>query len=582
MNQTHHMKPIAAGLAGLGRGGDSMLVHMQPREVAGLQRLAMAHGGSLTVNPETGLPEAGFLGDVLGAVAPIALGFALGPAGLGLSSLQAGLATGLLGWAVTGDLGKGIMSGLGGYGGAGLGGTLGKLGSTVTAVPETAATPLLGGSAAASSAPSLTSSALSGANAVPLAGSTPLVTNAAPYVMPTANQVAAGVTNAAGTVNLANTTVAGAPSVLGGLKYAAANPLEFIKNNPGAAFTAASPLLAAATTTPQTTFPTQQQEKSNYEGPYYPTQRDARFPTQEERQQLGTKEYQYFNPVHPYPGFDNYDPNYRGYAEGGDVNETPDPDSNPAEYQSGQYGAPLLNKAVGGLESFADGGSTAEKNYGLSTVSNQAYDSYAIPPSYLKDQIAAREKQITDLMNPYGEKNSPQSNMGIAGFFGRLINPVLNPGLTRAQAEAKVGPAPTWNPPTPSAPMQGPTTAYTGSGITALPQRQPTQNLNLAQGFSDMSKDILNSGPMYAKGGYLDGPGDGMSDSIPATIADKQPARLADGEFVVPADVVSHLGNGSTKAGAQRLYAMMDKVRKARTGTTKQGKQINPNKYMPA
>jgi hypothetical protein len=172
--------------------------------------------------------------------------------------------------------------------------------------------------------------------------------------------------------------------------------------------------------------------------------------------------------------------------------------------------------------------------------------------------------------------------MGIAGFFGRLINPVLNPGLTRAQAEAKVGPAPTWNPPAPSAPMQGPTTAYTGSGITTLPQRQPTQNLNLAQGFLDVSKDILNSGGEFAKGGYLDGPGDGMSDSIPATIADKQPARLADGEFVVPADVVSHLGNGSTKAGAQRLYEMMDKVRKARTGTTKQGRQINPNKYMPA
>jgi hypothetical protein len=70
-----------------------------------------------------------------------------------------------------------------------------------------------------------------------------------------------------------------------------------------------------------------------------------------------------------------------------------------------------------------------------------------------------------------------------------------------------------------------------------------------------------------AKGGYLDGAGDGMSDSIPATIEGKQPARLADGEFVIPADVVSHLGNGSTKAGSKRLYAMLDKVRKARTGT---------------
>jgi len=93
-------------------------------------------------------------------------------------------------------------------------------------------------------------------------------------------------------------------------------------------------------------------------------------------------------------------------------------------------------------------------------------------------------------------------------------------------------------------------------------------------------------GPIaFAKGGhqgYLDGAGDGMSDSIPATIEGKQPARLADGEFVIPADVVSHIGNGSSKAGAKNLYAMMNKVRKARTGNPKQGKQINPNKYMPA
>jgi len=87
----------------------------------------------------------------------------------------------------------------------------------------------------------------------------------------------------------------------------------------------------------------------------------------------------------------------------------------------------------------------------------------------------------------------------------------------------------------------------------------------------------------YSDGGrMLKGPGDGMSDSIPATISGRQPARLADGEFVVPADVVSHLGNGSTDAGAKQLYSMMDKVRKARTGKKAQGKQINPSKYMPA
>ena len=89
----------------------------------------------------------------------------------------------------------------------------------------------------------------------------------------------------------------------------------------------------------------------------------------------------------------------------------------------------------------------------------------------------------------------------------------------------------------------------------------------------------------YAAGGnprLLKGPGDGMSDDIPATIADKQPARLADGEFVIPADVVSHLGNGSTEAGAKQLHDMMDRVRIARTGKKSQGKEIDPDKFMLA
>jgi hypothetical protein len=86
----------------------------------------------------------------------------------------------------------------------------------------------------------------------------------------------------------------------------------------------------------------------------------------------------------------------------------------------------------------------------------------------------------------------------------------------------------------------------------------------------------------YAAGGkLLKGPGDGMSDSIVANIGGKQPARLADGEFVIPADVVSHLGNGSTDAGAKQLYKMLDRIRHARTGNKKQGKQINPNKFLP-
>ena len=104
-------------------------------------------------------------------------------------------------------------------------------------------------------------------------------------------------------------------------------------------------------------------------------------------------------------------------------------------------------------------------------------------------------------------------------------------------------------------------------------------------GASTRSRSTYGGRPKrYATGGYLNTGGeigDGMSDDIQATINNNQPAALSDGEFVVPADVVSHLGNGSSDAGAKRLYDMMDKVRKARTGTKKQGREINPEKMMP-
>jgi len=81
--------------------------------------------------------------------------------------------------------------------------------------------------------------------------------------------------------------------------------------------------------------------------------------------------------------------------------------------------------------------------------------------------------------------------------------------------------------------------------------------------------------------GYLKSAHDGMEDKIDATIDNKRPAKLSGGEFVIPADVVSHLGNGNSEAGAKQLYALMERVRKARTGTADQGKQINPKKYLP-
>lgn len=130
-------------------------------------------------------------------------------------------------------------------------------------------------------------------------------------------------------------------------------------------------------------------------------------------------------------------------------------------------------------------------------------------------------------------------------------------------------------------------------GAYATPRQTPVSR-NVVAGAGDVGVDQMTGmermagGGIANLGGYSDGgrllkgPGDGMSDNIPATIGRKQPARLADGEFVVPADVVSGLGNGSTDAGAKQLYKMLDKVRSARTGTKKQGKQIKPEKYTPA
>jgi hypothetical protein len=119
-----------------------------------------------------------------------------------------------------------------------------------------------------------------------------------------------------------------------------------------------------------------------------------------------------------------------------------------------------------------------------------------------------------------------------------------------------------------------------GSGTQADPRQ------NLARGGKIQGGLGLLANTYKAGGRLLRGPGDGMSDSIPAVIKQSrggmpQRAALADGEFVIPADVVSHLGNGSTEAGSKKLYEMMDRVRHARTGRKAQGKQINPNKFMP-
>jgi hypothetical protein len=150
----------------------------------------------------------------------------------------------------------------------------------------------------------------------------------------------------------------------------------------------------------------------------------------------------------------------------------------------------------------------------------------------------------------YGAAGSPVGNLGLGSIGPNMGNPNMGYPDNAGTPYGYAG----------GGGILGPDDAYNASGP-------------LDQGFHFAA----GGGPRFLSGG-----GDGMSDSIKAKINGTQEARLADGEFVIPADVVSHLGNGSSKAGAKQLYKMMDKVRTARTGTKKQGKQINPNKYLTA
>jgi len=113
-------------------------------------------------------------------------------------------------------------------------------------------------------------------------------------------------------------------------------------------------------------------------------------------------------------------------------------------------------------------------------------------------------------------------------------------------------------------------------------RRLTAEDVRAQQGMAGGGLASLNAFKAGGEPRFLKGGGDGMSDDIPATIGGRQKAALSDGEFVVPADVVSHLGNGSSRAGAKKLYSMMDNIREARTGKERQAPEINAERYMPA
>lgn len=426
----HH---AAQHLKAQGRGPDDQLIHMSGKEVAGLQALAMAHGGTLTINPETGLPEAGFLDDILPTV--------IGAAGMyfGIDPMTTAAIMGGGTALQTGDLGKGLMAGLGAYGGGSM------MGSAL-------------GSGTASLAGTMSEGAQLAAGAGDATAGMNAVTNA--------DKLAAFNPSVAGLGGYKNIAMAAAPAIMGAMQ-------------PGAAPAAA-------------------QDR----GMVRPYEFSYNAQTPENPPPLGTQ-----------------------YQPGQDTSER-------TWFKPSYTALPPYRAAGGGLMGVADDPSAPVQMFasgGLSDLTRMATGEDVMP----MDQ----EKRMA---------------MG---------------GIAQA-AEQLSGGAPTGSLP-----------AYSmDEGMAAYIKRMQDEGRLAAGG-------AISTLGGYASGGnprLLKGPGDGMSDNIPAVIGAKQPARLADGEFVVPADVVSHLGNGSTDAGAKQLYKMMDRIRQQRTGKKKQAPQVNPAKAMPA
>jgi hypothetical protein len=565
----------ARQLASYGRGPDTELVHMSKKEIKGLQELAMAHGGSLTINPHTGLAEAGFLSNLI----PMIAGAALTATGVGapLAALMVGGGMGI----AKGSLKEGLMAGLSAYGGAGLASGLAAAGTS--AAVDTAGTAAVdqATTAAATEAAKTTAGQQIGQEAtknaalegISLPGN--YVEMAAQQATP--QQIAQSQAQnylAANQGNLSAETVKGLQSAVPN----AQNPLDIVR----------SAGQANASLAPNVVNPTAGQYVSNvgkgigslatnpsqlpgFAGSNVGALTSLALPAlEEEQKQPGT------------PGPDQYEQRLAKYRLAKDYKAYEAPQPNP--YYKAQY----AQYAEGGITGLAMGGPAPQTNFANPAAADMGTSQYSMATDPYSGNIAQR-----------------MAEGGIAKFAGRGGSQVIQDYLDRqkqtdAYLPESVGvprtgifrdtDIETYKKPALEASVIRLGKAYGAAGIkpAKLPKTS-IKGLGDVSGATPDTTEAAGGGTMrshlgsYSDGGrMLKGPGDGMSDDIPATISGRQPARLADGEFVVPADVVSHLGNGSTDAGAKKLYSMMAKIRKARTGKKKQAPAVKADRFMPA
>jgi len=531
----------AKHLASYGRGPDTELVHMTKGEIKGLQSLALAHGGSLTINPHTGLVEAGFLSKIL----PMLAGGAL----MMIPGVNAVMAAGLVGGGVglaKGSLKEGLMAGLSAYGGAGLAGGLMSSGaSTLASEANTVANAGVLPPPAVTGAPIATE--VAAVPPPPPAGTVVQAPVQAPAPLPPGTQAPAPIAELGKQFTAPTSSPWEQFSKGFGKLDSAQGWKDFVgtaaDKTTGVKETGLGGGFGAATKTLAATSPMLEPEPFKAPGPKEPDEYDKRLAGI----RLGNN-FQASEPVrpNPYPA-----PNYPVYAaEGG-----------------------LMGMAMGGPTDMQGRPTT---NFANPSQSMMGTSQYSMATDPMTGNIAQRN----------------MASGGIARYYAgdRVLAPlpesvgVPRTGIFHDQ-DIATSKEDAWNA---SRIRLAKAAKAAGIKLAAEPKAR-IKGLGDVSGATPDTTDAARGGVMSSHlGGYSDGgrmlkgPGDGMSDSIPATISGKQPARLADGEFVVPADVVSHLGNGSTDAGAKKLYSMMDKIRKARTGKKRQAPAVNSNKFMPA
>jgi hypothetical protein len=607
----------AQGIASLGRYGDDLIVHMNQEEVQGLQALAKKHGTSLTINPDTGMPEAFKLGGVFKALIPIAAGVMFPGFGASIFGGMQGIGAGILAGAATAALtgGNPIMGGitgaLGGYSGAGLGNSFANLGSAGAATgtnvanmtAQNAATNVVGNTLMGQGATAFTSPFISPFTPAGIAGGAGLgagtVANAGIVGQGALSNVAGNaLTNQAMNASLTGAnTVANAGNAINATQAAAPSYTDNLKSGVEKFFSKETSYVdpVSGKTVTGSGFDAYKASLPTRGGEITGITKDAAgnvISSVETPTKMATNMDVFKKIGMPVGGA------LLGGVEASDLN----PQINLSEQEQKVYEQTGIDSA--GKPTFGYIAKSAFNPYRTLNLSGPSPlnlgQSLKLPAS--TSYATGGTIQSGGIRDLYGTPdNQPTISPGLSGFgLGRLNNLAGEQAMTQAKTLGYAdggdigGDAVDESAPNPEGIVSKYTTAVDDKGIASR-VRVPYQYEKIitpgALDFYDIPPigynpdtyaGLLRKQKGMARGGYLNGAGDGMSDSIPATIEGKQPARLADGEFVIPADVVSHLGNGSSKAGSKRLYAMLDKVRHARTGNKKQGKQINPAKYMPA